>query len=324
MRQAIDGFLKRSDMAMIFAIGDLVWDVLVKPDGLLLPGGDTTGSIKLAPGGSAANVAAWVARCGAPAGFIGALGADVFGDLIAADLQREGVEAHIVRLRHSETGVVLALIDRAGQRSMVTNRGADHQLMPDMTPEGVLRSCSHLHVTGWSLFSDPPRAAALHAARIASASGATISFDPASYQIIREIGHDQFDRITADLPVDMLFPNRDEGEALTGEREPQAIAAALRERFPGALVALKLDRDGCFIMTHTLIAHIPGQVIGTPVDTTGAGDAFNGAFLARYLTTGDATGAARFANRIGAWVAQRSGARPPIDDELRQILSDSR
>ena len=71
-------------MAMIFAIGDLVWDVLVKPDGLLLPGGDTTGSIKLAPGGSAANVAAWVARCGAPAGFIGALGADVFGDLIAA------------------------------------------------------------------------------------------------------------------------------------------------------------------------------------------------------------------------------------------------
>ena len=93
---------------------------------------------------------------------------------------------------------------------MVTNRGADHQLMPDMTPEGVLRSCSHLHVTGWSLCSDPPRAAALHAARIASASGATISFDPASYQIIREIGHDQFDRITADLPVDMLFPNRDE------------------------------------------------------------------------------------------------------------------
>jgi sugar/nucleoside kinase (ribokinase family) len=49
-------------------------------------------------------------------------------------------------------------------------------------------------------------------------------------------------------------------------------------------------------------------------------------FCARYLTTGDAAGAARFANRIGAWVAQRSGARPPIDDELRQILAiaDSR
>lgn len=309
-------------MTIIMTVGDLVWDVLVKPDGLLLPGGDTTGSIKLAPGGSAANVAVWIARCGAPAGFIGAVGADIFGDLIAADLRQEGVEAHIVRLPHSETGVVLALIDRAGQRSMVTNRGADHRLLPDMLPEAALRACRHLHVTGWSLFSDPPRAAALHAAHIAGASGATISFDPASYQIIREIGYDQFNRTTADLPVDILLPNRDEGEVLTGERDPQAIAAALRERFPGALVALKLDRDGCFIMTHTLAQHVPGQSIDTPVDTTGAGDAFNGAFLAHYLATGDALTAARFANRIGAWVAQRTGARPPIDDELQRILHD--
>lgn len=310
-------------MTIIMTIGDLVWDVLVKPDGLLLPGGDTTGSIKLAPGGSAANVAAWIARCGAPAGFIGAVGADVFGDMIAADLRQEGVEAHIVRLRHRETGVVLALIDRAGQRSMVTNRGADHQLMPDMLPESALRACRHLHITGWSLFSDPPRAAALFAAQIASASGATISFDPASYQIIREIGHDQFNRITADLPVDILFPNRDEGEALTGARDPHAIAAALRERFPGALVALKLDRDGCFVMTDTLALSVPGQAIDAPLDTTGAGDAFNGAFLAHYLATGDAPAAARFANWIGAWVAQRTGARPPIDDEVQRILRDT-
>ncbi|MGC9038197.1 MAG: carbohydrate kinase family protein [Roseiflexus sp.] len=310
-------------MTIILAVGDLVWDVLVKPDGLLLPGGDTTGSIKLAPGGSAANVAAWIARCGVRAGFIGAVGADAFGDLIVADLRQEGVEAHIVRLRDNETGVVLALIDRAGQRSMVTNRGADHQLMPDMLPETALRACRHLHITGWSLFSDPPRTAALYAAQIASASGATISFDPASYQIIREIGHDQFDRITANLPVDILFPNRDEGQALTGERDPQTIAAALHERFPGALVALKLDRDGCFIMDHMRALHVPGQAIDTPIDTTGAGDAFNGAFLARYLTTGDAPASARFANRIGAWVTQHTSARPPVDDGLRRILQET-
>jgi ribokinase len=206
---------------------------------------------------------------------------------------------------------------------MVTNRGADHQLMPDMLPETALRACRHLHITGWSLFSDPPRTAALYAAQIASASGATISFDPASYQIIREIGHDQFDRITANLPVDILFPNRDEGQALTGERDPQTIAAALRERFPGALVALKLDRDGCFIMDHMRALHVPGQAIDTPIDTTGAGDAFNGAFLARYLTTGDASASARFANRIGAWVTQHTGARPPVDDELRRILQET-
>src|SRR5690242_6037923 len=63
----------------IIAVGDLVWDVLVRPDSMLLPGGDTTGRIALAPGGSAANVAAWLARAGAAAGFIGKVGADVFG-----------------------------------------------------------------------------------------------------------------------------------------------------------------------------------------------------------------------------------------------------
>lgn len=303
-------------MKTIIAVGDLVWDVLVKPDGLLLPGGDTTGSIKLAPGGSAANVAAWIARCGAPAAFVGAVGYDVFGDLIVADLQREGVELHVVRTDRRDTGVILALIDRAGQRSMVTNMGADHQLWPEALPEAALRTCGHVHITGWSLFTDPPRAAALRAARIASERGATVSFDPASYQVIREMGHDRFDRITADLPVDILFPNRDEGEALTGEREPRAMAAALRERFPGVLVALKLDRDGCYIAATGVDLHVPGRAIGTPVDTTGAGDAFNGAFLARYLADGDALAAARYANLIGAWVAQRDGARPPVDETL--------
>jgi ribokinase len=48
----------------IVAVGDLVWDVLVQPDTLLLPGGDTTGKIAVQPGGSAANVAAWIARLG--------------------------------------------------------------------------------------------------------------------------------------------------------------------------------------------------------------------------------------------------------------------
>src|ERR1043165_3738866 len=106
----------------IIAVGDLVWDVLVKPKGMLLPGGDTTGRIALAPGGSAANVAAWIARCGMPAGFVGKVGADVFGDLVVADLERESVQAHVSRTGEYDTGVILVLIDRAGQRSMVTNQ----------------------------------------------------------------------------------------------------------------------------------------------------------------------------------------------------------
>ncbi|MFO7170613.1 MAG: sugar kinase [Chloroflexota bacterium] len=314
----------------IIAVGDLVWDVLVKPDGILLPGGDTTGRIQLAPGGSAANVAVWIARSGAPAGFVGAVGQDVFGDLVVESMAGEGVELHIHRTALRDTGVILALIDRAGQRSHVTNQGADFQLLPEDLPVEALRAARHVHITAWSIFTDPPRQAAIRAAQIAKEAGATVSFDPASFQMIRELGHDRFRRYTAGLPVDILFPNRDEGEALTGERDPQAIAAELRELYPGAIIALKLDSEGCFVAADGHAHHYPTSPANV-VDTTGAGDAFDGAFLAR-LFYGRAAqlgleqalaDAARFANRIGGWVVARDGARPAPDDELRAILQES-
>ena len=303
----------------IISVGDLVWDVLVKPNGLLLPGGDTTGRIALAPGGSAANVAAWIARCGMPAGFVGMVGADVFGDLVVADLEREGVAAHVVRTQEHDTGVILVLIDRAGQRSMVTNQAADFHLEPEDLPKPALEACGHAHITAWSLFTDPPRAAAIRAAQIAKAAGATVSFDPASYQMIREIGYDKFARYTADLPVDILFPNREEGQALTGESDPQAVAQELHERYNGAIIVLKLDKDGCYVIGKDHAGHYPtGE--GPVVDATGAGDAFDGAFLASYLRDGDLAAAAKHANNIGSWVVAHYGARPPIDEVLQGIL----
>lgn len=307
----------------IIAVGDLVWDVLVKPDGILLPGGDTTGRIALAPGGSAANVAAWIARAGMPAGFVGKVGADIFGDLIVEDLEREGVALHASRAAAHDTGVILVLIDRQGQRSMVTNQGADFQLVPEDLPVEALRSCGHVHITAWSLFTDPPRAAAAQAAQIAKAAGASVSFDPASYQMIREMGHDAFERITADLPIDMLFPNRDEGEVLTGEREPPAIARALGRRYPGAIVVLKLDRDGCYVLAN---GHAQGYPASDDpvVDATGAGDAFDAAFIARYMRDRDLAAAARFANMVAGWVVAHHGARPPIDASLAALLEQDR
>ncbi len=303
----------------IIAVGDLVWDVLVKPDTVLLPGGDTTGRIALSPGGSAANVAAWLARVGAPAGFAGSVGADVLGDLIAADLAREGVACHITRIPERDTGVVLVLIDRDGQRSMVTNQGADFALLPEHLPEAALRGAAHVHLTAWSLFTDPPRAAALRAAAIATAGGANISLDPGSHQMIRQMGVEEFERLIAGMSLDLIFPNRDEAAILSGERDPERMARAIRRRHPEVTVVLKLDRDGCYVLAGENGRYFPTQEVAA-VDATGAGDAFNAAFLARYLRGGDIATAARFANAVAGWVITRYGARPPVDETLRALV----
>lgn len=297
-----------------------MWDVVVRPSAPLLPGGDTTGRIALAPGGSAANVAVWIARSGMPAGFVGSVGADVLGDLIVADLEREGVRTSISRSLRRDTGVVLVLVDRDGQRSMVTNQGADFDLQPWLLPLAALETCAHVHITGWSLFTDPPRAAALRSAQVARAAGASVSFDPASHQMIGEMGLGMFLSIAGSLPFDIIFPNRDEGTVLTGEHDPEQAARALRARFPGTMAVLKLDRDGCYVLADNHAAHYPADR-STVIDATGAGDGFDGAFLARYLYDGNIAAAARFANAIGGWVVSRYGARPPADERLRAILA---
>ena len=288
----------------IVAVGDLVWDVLAQPDTILLPGGDTTGRIALAPGGSAANVAAWVARLGAPAAFVGAVGTDAFGDLIVADLAREGVQGYITRTPDHDTGVIVVMIDKAGQRSMITNQGADFHLYPEHIPVAALQQAAHVHITAWSVFSDPPRAAALH---------------PASYQMIREMGRDTFDAIIAQLPIDIILPNRDEGMILTGEREPLLIARALRKRFKDAVVVLKLDKDGCVISAPGYEHHHTTHEVPV-IDATGAGDSFNAGFLTSYLRDGDLAQAAQLANNLGSWVVSHFGARPAVDDQFYQLI----
>ena len=192
---------------------------------------------------------------------------------------------------------------------MVTGVGADHLLLPEHVPLDVIGASRHLHLTGWSLFGDPPRAAALAAAEAARAAGATVSFDPSAHQMITAMGVDAFVATTVALAPAVVFPNRAEGAVLTGETEPATIADALQRLYGGALVVLKLDAEGALVWRDGVGAFVPA-IEAVAADTTGAGDAFAGAFLARWLAGNDPAEAARFAVRVAAWVVARPGARP--------------
>lgn len=299
-------------------VGDYAWDVLIRTNSQLLSGGDIFGEVQLTPGGSAANTAVWARRCGQRTRFVGKIGQDRFGRLAMDELEAEGVEADWVLTDAHLTGSVAVWIDHQGQRSMVSGKGADHYLLPSDLPMGTLRSADHLHLSAWSFFGDPPRAAVRRAAAVTKEAGATVSFDPGSFQMIQELGAETFLSLTTDIGIDLLFPNAEEGQVLTGETDPERVAARLAELYRGAMVALKLDADGSYLLdagTGTYLPPAPGRL----VDATGAGDAYAGAFLASWLSGAQATAAAALANRVSAWVIGRVGARPERDDELGAI-----
>lgn len=210
-------------------------------------------------------------------------------------------------------------VDQTGERSMVSGHGADFYLIPSELPRNVITSSSHLHLTAWSFFTDPPRSAARIAAQLAHQNNLTISFDPASFQMIQEMGVEQFLSWTKDLNINIFFPNFEEGRVLTGCDEPEAIVRSLANIYDNALIILKLDADGALVFdgkTATQIAPATNNL----VDATGAGDSFAGAFLAHYLKSNSAVDAAKFATKVAAWVIEHLGARPVTDTRLQQII----
>src|SRR5690625_5403803 len=150
---------------------DFAWDVLIRTNTRRLPGGDTYGEVALMPGGSAANVAVWAQRCGLKTGFIGTIGLDRMGELARDDLNAEQVQSWLLHSDAQLTGSVAVFVDETGERSMVSGRGADHFLLPSELPRQVISEAGCLHLTAWSFFTDPPRAAAREAARIARQAG---------------------------------------------------------------------------------------------------------------------------------------------------------
>ncbi|HFB38825.1 MAG TPA: sugar kinase [Oceanithermus sp.] len=293
---------------MLLAIGDYAWDVLVRPQGPLRPGEDLPGEVRLAPGGGAANVAVWARRLGAESAFLGKVGDDFFGRLAEEELRAEGVRPFLVRDRARATAAVAVWVDAAGERTQIYSYGADYFLAPGELPEAAFRDAAHLFVSGWALFTDPPRSAVLEAARRVR----PVSLDPASARRIQEVGPAAYLELVRELAPAWFFPNRAEAQALTGRSDPEAAARALAERLPETRVVVKLDAEGALVPSGGCFVHLPAPPVPV-VDATGAGDAFAGVFLAGILAGRTPIEAARAAVQVASWVVGRLGARPRGD-----------
>ncbi|WP_373921846.1 carbohydrate kinase family protein [Streptomyces sp. T12] len=293
----------------LLVVGDVVTDVIARHRGPLASGTDTAAAIRTVPGGAGANVACWAAHWGgAEVRLLGRVGTDAAAWHERA-LTASGVRPLLVVDPQAPTGTVICLVDTdaAAERTFLTDSGASLRLDPDDWSDALLDGVARLHLSGYLLFSEPSRALVAVALASARAHGVPVSLDPASAGFLVELGVDRFLALVEG--VDVLLPSRDEACLLTGLSDAADAAAKLSRHVP--LVVAKQGADGALVARSGAVrAHVPAAP-ATPRDTTGAGDAFTGAFLAALLAGAGPEDAAREGCRAGALAVNRVGGRPP-------------
>ncbi|MBE8473065.1 carbohydrate kinase family protein [Streptomyces justiciae] len=298
-----------SSAGALLVVGDVITDIVARHRGPLAASTDTVAAIRTLPGGAGANVACWAAHWGrGEVRLLGRVGSDA-----AAWHEREltacGVQPLLVVDPEAPTGTVICLVDTsaAAERTLVTDSGASLRLTPDDWSDALLDGVARLHLSGYLLFSAGSRAFVEVALEAARARGVPVSLDPASVGFLVELGVDRFLALVEG--VDVLLPSLDEACLLTGLPDAEDAAAKLSRHVP--LVIAKLGADGALVArSGTVSARIPA-VPAIPTDTTGAGDAFTGAFLATLLTGAEPEDAAREGCRAGARAVEAVGGRPP-------------
>jgi sugar/nucleoside kinase (ribokinase family) len=280
-------------VSRIAVVGDAALDVLARAGTLPAPGGDVRASIGIRPGGAGANTAAWLAALGADPVLIARIGADTAGEQVRGHLAAAGVGTALVTDHVAPTATVVVLVDGAGQRAMLADRGAAGRLAP--ADIAVPAGARHLHLSGYVLLDRSSRAAGQAALAAARAAGLTTSVDPQAAALLTDPAG-FLDQVRG---VDLLLPSAGELAALGGADAALAAVRAVAVT-DGPRGAAWLDRAGK--------VEVPGRTTEV-VDTTGAGDAFDagvlvawtgGASPAEALAAGVAAGT-RAVGAAGAW-----------------------
>ncbi|HVD27545.1 MAG TPA: sugar kinase [Mycobacteriales bacterium] len=290
----------------VVVVGDVMVDVLAAMSGPLARGSDTPSAVTTAGGGSAANVAVWLAAQGVPTSYVGRVGDDALGRESVAALTDCGVTAWVSTEPDLTTGTCIVLVEPGGERSMLPDAGANATLTAADLPQRAFRPGGHLHLSGYTLLNPGSRDAGLAALSMAAAADMTVSVDPSSAAPLAELGAARFLSMTRG--VDLLLANRDEAAVLAGTSDPHLAAQQLGDTYREVVV--KLGADGAMWQQGFIGASAPAERGVEVVDTTGAGDAFAAGFLASWLLHPEPETALAAGCRLAARAVSRVGARP--------------
>lgn len=310
----------------VITLGDANVDLVIRLPDRGAGRADLTGSTpRLFGGGSVANVAVALARLGAPVSFVGVVGDDGYGRFVQADLAAEGVDTSgLCVSRDALTPMVIALIEPSGERMNVVwppERGADKLLAPEQVDPDAIASAAWLHTSGMVLRDSPVREAALYAMRLAHDAGVPVSLD---LNLRLELWG--WDDAIADTMVEAvgladvaLGSAKEEIAPLAGTDRIEDAARALSGG--RRVVVARLGEQGALVCDPAgNLMHVPAFPT-TVVDTLGAGDAFDGGFIAARLAGCDWVEATRWGNAVAALKIARPGARgTPTRAEVLWLL----
>lgn len=300
----------------IVVVGSINLDLVAHADHIPAAGETVHGSgFQMHPGGKGANQAVAVARLGYPVQMIGKVGSDTPGQQLRAHLEKAGVGIECVGQTEGASGVAMIVVAGDGDNCIVVTPGANAEVTPSFVDlhVDVIRSAG-LVLAQFEI----PIETVQHVADLCFRHHIPFILDPAPAQSLPE---DLLKRVT------WFTPNETEAafyvpQGLNGnpEAHPRVLSQRLLAQGPAG-VLLKLGAQGAYLATDGIEEQLNAIKVNA-VDTTAAGDAFNGAFAVGLLLGKSAIESARFAIAAAALSVTRAGAQPsmPILQEVEQLL----
>ncbi|MBY6186140.1 ribokinase [Marinobacter hydrocarbonoclasticus] len=305
-------------MATLTVLGSINVDHVAQVDHFPRPGETLTANqYQTVAGGKGANQAVAAARLGARTTLIGCVGEDAIGTQMVAQLAADGIDTGAIdAVPGQSTGLAMIYVDSKGENSIGIWPGANAAL----STERVERHQKRITEADLLLLQlETPVESLERAAELARKAGTRVVLNPAPARTLPDslLRH-----------IDILTPNETEAEQLTGIaigtlEDADRAASALHERFGISTVIITLGKRGVWLSQDGQGEHIVGFVVEA-VDTTAAGDTFNGAMVTALLEAQPMAQAIRFAQAAAALSVTRMGAQSSIPnrDEVMALLAE--
>jgi len=299
----------------IIVLGSSNTDMIIKLDRIPRPGETILGgAFVTAAGGKGANQAVGAARAGGQVTFIARVGQDMFGDQAVAGFATEGINVdHVSRDKSNPSGVALIFVGKDGENSIAVAGGANAKLSPTDVKKA---KAAFAGASVLVMQLETPLKSVVAAADLAAKAGVRVILNPAPAQSLPD---------NLLKCVSILTPNETEAELLTGiavtDTASAAVAAAKLRARGVQTVIITLGSLGAFVATEDGGQLVPGFKVKA-VDTTAAGDTFNGALAVALGEGKPLKQAVRFANAAAAISVTRLGAQAsaPTRREIEKFL----